>query len=177
MNCMEIQKIDKNSIRIKGKNGVIVVDPQSSIKAKVSANCIILLSKEKEFSLDKIEDHSLIIQGPGEYEISGIKINTLQNGPYLLHKINIDEVEMFLADSSVLEESKEITDGSPIVVFLANETVDQSLIAKLTPQILALYGEKAEDQAKQMGKETQNTSKLQIKNEKLPEEMEVVCLT
>ncbi len=174
---MEIQKIDKNSIKIKGKKGSFVVDPTKDIKTKTPADAIVVLSKGSEIEKERIEECRLVIQGSGEYEFSGIKVSVSQIGNYLTYKAIIDGVEIFLANIEVLNENKDLADGSQIVVFNTQSLADQSLIAKITPQIVVLYGEKAEEQAKSMGKEITPVSKFQIKNEKLPEEMQVVCLT
>lgn len=173
---MEIQKIDKNSIKIKGKKGSFVVDPTKDIKAKVSADAIIKLCKDSEIEKDKIEEYRLVIQAPGEYEFSGIKVSVSQVGSYLTYKVIIDGIEVFLADIGVLSDNKDLADESPIVIFNTQDLADQSLIAKITPQLVILYGEKALDQAKAMGKEVVPVSKFQLKNEKLPEEMEVAVL-
>lgn len=71
---MEIQKLTENSIKIKGKNASIVVDPSGKTEAEI----IIATQPDSLLTLDKVEGQRLIISGPGEYEAGGISVTGKQ---------------------------------------------------------------------------------------------------
>lgn len=177
---MEISLVSPGSLRLKGKNASLVIDPNSSIKNKIPADGVVLLAEEGGYDLSKIENSRLIIKGPGEYEIGRIKIISIAFGSDLVYSFFVDNVRVFVAKSEVLEKNsqklKENFSDTQILVLNANALIDQAKIADLTPQIVVLYGEKASEIAKSLGKEKENVAKLSITADKLPQEMEVVVL-
>lgn len=175
MNGMEIAIVSGDSLKVKGKTAQVLIDPSSDM-AKTEASAILLLSSQHAH-VSKVEGYRLVIEGPGEYEISGIKISAFELHNHLAYEIHVDGVELLLVTAQSLKASLEKVKEYHVVVVRSDASLNQSVITTLSPQVVILYGEKAKDEAKLLGKDTASTiQKYQTTVEKLPEEMEVVVL-
>ncbi len=179
---MEISSLDAQSIRIKGKQASFVIDPTKGI-SKTSAEAILQLRNTADFTGQKIEGARLTIQGPGEYEIGGVKISAFRLGADLVYDIKIDGISLFLAidelmsKQDILQKSKDIMKDYHIVVLNTQEVGDQSGLPSFSPRVVVFYGNNAKEGAKALGKEEITpTAKYQTTADKLPDEMEVVVL-
>lgn len=164
---MEITTLSKTSIKIKGKNASLVIDPEKSISTKTKADAIILLSKPKDYDNTKIEEHRVVIQAPGEYEVSGIKISAHRFNHDLVYQMSIDGLRIGLANSSSIENGKDKLSDLSVVILHATAPVDESAIAVLAPRLVILYGVESKDRL----------NKFSVTAERLPEEMETVLLS
>lgn len=169
---MEIALLDKNSIRIKGKKTTIVVDPQT----KTVGDCVLFLNDIDITNASLVEGQRLVVQGPGEYEIGGAKISVLKRGEELAYILTIDSILLCLAKANAMEKSQDAMQECSVAVFLADSLISESLIAAVSPKIAVLYGEKAAESTKAIGKDVAPVNKIQISADKLPEEMQVVVL-
>ncbi len=181
---MEIMTLAKDSIRIKGKNGSLVVDP-FSLRTKTEGDAIVLLTPSGQVEQSKIQGFRVLIKGPGDYEVSGIKITGFQNGNQLAYGMTVDNIRIFLAAANGVEAMKEKMNEHAIVVLYSTSLIDQSFIATLESNVTVLYGENAKSIAASFHKnasEGENTqtikpvSKYAVTAEKLPKEMEVILL-
>lgn len=171
---MEVTLLSDTSIKIKGKQAGIVVNPQKATKA--SADAVIFTSFTPE-SVSGIEGQRLIINGPGEYEIGGIKITGYRVADALSYLIIVDGVDVAVVHAQHVFAMQEIIKEAHCVVVCTDVLVDASAIAKLSPQVVVLYGKENDASAKALGKDTvTHTGKFQTTFEKLPQEMEVVVL-
>lgn len=175
---MEILTVAPSILKIKAKKGsLLIVAKEDLLKSKVESNMTLLLKKNLEIDLSKIDGNRLIIKGPGDYEVSEIKISSFSNNDNLSHIVGIDSSNVLISSSEMLKNSKNLQDEYDIVILFANSDFDESLIASLSPKILILFGENKDLILKQLGKEGQPlVQKYQIKTDKLPVEMEVVVL-
>lgn len=173
---MEITLLPQNSLRIKGKQAAFIVDPASSVNLKTTADVAILFNPNPVISIKGVENLHLVVQGPGEYEVGGAKVSTKKLGEDLASEIRIDNLNVYVVKDETLAEFHEKMQEHDIVVVFAKSTIDEAALSSLTPKVVVLYGEKAEEIAKAFGKEVQTTSKYQTTAEKLPGEMEVVVL-
>lgn len=175
---MEILPLSNVSLKIKGKKATLIVDPpagragpQKSQRGKVEADGIVILTGE-DFDAAKIEGARVVLRGPGEYEVSGIKISGVKSGKHLVYKLNVDGIDVALTRGSSIESAKDQLSDHKILILYADATIDSSLIATLEPNVVVLYGE----QAKDFEKDLLPTGKFSITREKLPEKMETVIL-
>lgn len=174
---MEIAIVTPNCIKVKGKRASLVIDPSSSLKAKIPADGVVLFNN-KDIDATKIEGSRIVIKGPGEYEISGIKVTGLQSGEDLVYTITVDGVQIVLAKSQTVEKIKEKVSGSHISLLLVTDTIDQSLLATLEPRIAVLYGETVAEKTAGIDSEIVTKAvKVTTTADKLPEKMEVVILS
>jgi len=173
---MDIAVLPQHAIRIRSKRATLVVNPVS-LKSKVMADAVILLSGEKSvWNNDFIEGMKLVIQGPGDYEVGGIKIagTFVDNG--VIYVAHLDGIDMLIAKTNIVKKAKDIGECH-VALLEADSLINEAAITALNVNVVAFYGEKKEENAKALGKED-NTSatKYSVTKEKLPTEMQVVTL-
>ncbi len=173
---MEIALISKDVIKIRGKRASLVVDP-INLGVKTAADAILLFHDSTFPTFPKIEESRLTIYGAGDYEVSGIKISSIGSKDCVVYTVGMDLLSLLLTESKVLKKLQGDLGESQVVVIRANEPLDASRVAALSPRVVILYGEHALEIAKSLGKEgIVPVSKYATTLEKLPEEMEIVVL-
>jgi hypothetical protein len=172
---MDIQLLGKDSLRIKSKKTAVAIDPKSSI-AKFDADAILLIDKKSDVS--RVNDSRITIDGAGEYEISGLKVSGIKSDKDIMYGLNSENVDAIVAKASSLETVPIDKIGEyQVVIINVDSDLKQSVVTAMEPRVVVLYGEKAKEGAKVLGKESVLTaSKISIAEEKLPEEMDVMLL-
>jgi hypothetical protein len=173
---MDIQVLGSDTLKIKIKKATIAVDPKTSIQ-KFDADAILLTGKEADVS--RVNSYRVVINGAGEYEVSGLKIvGIATNGEEPMFVLNSDNANILLSKASSLRRmSTEKVGDYKIVVINADAEISESIVTAMEPNIVILYGEKAREGAKALGKEgATSASKINISEDKLPEEMDVMLL-
>lgn len=167
---MEISILSKGGIRLKGKQATVTVDSVSDL---LNVNGALFLTKLKTLPKEEL----LIIDGPGDYEVGGVKVSTVRSEKDLLHSITMDGVEILVGDISATERMQTKLKEHNILLLNATSVVDVAFVASLTPGVLMLYGEQAPAVAEKTGKEgIQTMNKYAITLEKLPLEMATILL-
>lgn len=172
---MDISILSKNSIKIHSKHANFIVDPAER-STKVSCDAVILLNNQNN-DLSKVADYRIVINGPGEYEISGIKVSCIKADLGFIYSLMVDGFSVILGTSSEISKIKEDTFLCQIAILNVDDELNSSLVTKLEPKILILYGANWEGAVKILGKENiLPIKKFTVAKDKLPEEMEVVVL-
>jgi len=70
---MEITYLENKCLKIKGKKTVLIFNPNLLISKTVGD--VVIFLKDINYDLKKVDEYRLVISGPGEYEIGGIKIS------------------------------------------------------------------------------------------------------
>jgi hypothetical protein len=166
---MEISKLP-DGIKIKSKLATLGINP---FNAKGVIDSAILL--DKIYNSNDIDGQPVIINGPGEYEIKGIKINGVGNETFG-YTARIDGIQVSIIRASGLSKTKDIPEESQIVIIEADAIPDQKSIAALNARVIILYGANAQETTKNLGKEVSPISKYIITKDKLPSEMEIIIL-
>lgn len=168
---MDLTVLDKNSIKIKGKKSTLVVDPTSK-SPKTPADAVLLLGTDG--SVERVEGKRLVVNDDGEYEVGGIKItgaSHLDSG--IVYNLNIDSTQTILARTSTLEKLTDTANEAQIAILNVDSPLNESIIAALEAKVIVLYGEKANEGLKALGKQDlPSTKKVTVGREKLPEESE-----
>ncbi len=173
---MDITILNENTLKVKGKNASIIINPTSST-SKTEADAIILLKSDSSFNPDKIEGSRITIKGPGEYEISGVKISTTRVEDDQIVRIDVDNVKVLVGSGKAIEKIHDKIEESQVVVINSEEEFNHSILTALEPNVLLVYGSKKVEVAKSLGKdEIENANKYSTTSDKLPAEMEVVLL-
>lgn len=153
---MEIATLPKNSIKIKGKVGTLELTPETKLS---------------------VEGHPLEVYGPGEYEVAGIKISSVGESGNLVHVVRVDNVDIACGKAETLSKLAEKLNESSILAIYADGGSPAAAVTSLAPKVVVLYGDKAQEVAKDLGKEeVKAVSKYVTTREKLPTDMEVVVL-
>jgi len=171
---MEIAKISSKGIRVKTKIATIALSP-FDVKGKVFFDCILLYDK-KNSDFPSFEINPLIIDGPGEYEIKGVKLNGINKKDTLQYYGRLDGIDIVFVQGSTAQKGKEMVQECQIAVIDADTALDQSTIAAFGANAVVLYGEYAKDTAQKIGKDTTSSTKYVLSKDKLPADLEVILL-
>jgi hypothetical protein len=168
---MEVALLAHNSIRIKEKQTSFVVDPQE----KVSANGILLV--KGNVTSVQIEDDSVLVYGPGEYEIGGIKLSGLRSENDVLYSLTIGGMAVIVGEIKALEKMQQKLKEHNVVIALCNEVSNASFLTTLATNVIMFYGEKAAEVGQSLSRENVKTvSKYSTTHDKLPQEAETIIL-
>ena len=173
---MDITLLNENTLKVKGKNASIIINPSISI-SKTEADAVILLKSDSSFNPVKIEDSRITVKGPGEYEISGVKISTTRVENEQIVRIDVDNVKVLVGSGKAIEKIHDKIEESQVVVINSDEEFNHSILTALEPNVILIYGSKKGEVAKSLGKdEIESANKYSTTSDKLPAEMEVVLL-
>ena len=171
---MEVTSLSTNSVKIKGKLGTFAVNPSGKI---VGYNAVLLLGNQT-VDKTKLEPGTIIIKGPGEYEIAGIKISGFRVADETAFRLTVDKVVLIVGSASSLEKDHSKVSDNHLVILFADTISDPSFVTALEPNAVLFFGEKAEDTVKQFAKENyRKEQKYQTTIDKLPAELESILLT
>jgi hypothetical protein len=172
---MEIQVLPKNSIRIKGRHGSIGINPTGKHD---QFNAVIFIGKSaasQDASIDA--DGILVINGPGEYEISGIKISGVRIKSDTVYSVTVDGVESIIGTIHAISNGLQKTKEHHIVIIDTDESMDAAFVTSVASNAVVFYGDHALEVVNKLAKENiKHTAKYQASADKLPSEMETVLL-
>lgn len=174
---MEVTTISSSSIKIKGKQAAFAVNPVAA-KAKIGVSSAIFFDRvTTPVDLKIFEEEPLIIQGPGDYEVGGIKFSGNVMNDSFVYRVTVDMIGVLCAKTSSLIKSKDSAADYDILLLEADAVADPALITPLNPSVIIFYGEKKDESAKAMGREEGSAvSKYSVTREKLPTEIQIVTL-
>lgn len=173
---MEISIVDKNTIKIKGKNVAFIIDPTPAM-SKTSADAVLFLTdlEDADVQASKVDEARVIIKGPGSFEVGGARISGVSAGRGLFYSLNIDGLNISLGNSAGAEKQQDNVSTS-VLVLNVDSDFKESMISSFEPSIAVLYGDKADQAVKLLGKEYQTVSKFTQTADKLPADPQVVLL-
>jgi hypothetical protein len=173
---MDVAIISGNSIRIKGKTAALVINPTSST-GKTEADALLVLDKSLDINDSKIEGSRISIDGPGEFEVGGIKISTTAVDGKLVARIDVDSVKILTGSGESIEKIQDKVEGSDIVVVNAQNKFNYSVLPTLEPKVVLLYGDLKEEATKSLGNESsEKVTKFSSTADKLPSEVQYILL-
>src|ERR1035437_5511963 len=91
---MDIQILGEDSLRIKTKKTALVIDPKAAIQ-KLEADAILLTAGVGDTS--RVTDYRVVIDGIGEYEVSGLKIISMKSEDDLVFALVSENVRVLVA--------------------------------------------------------------------------------
>ncbi len=170
---MEIVLLPKNGLRIRGKNASVLIDASDKT---LTHSAVILLDESIRAATFPAGD-AVVIQGPGEYEIGGIKIRGYRNGTYSMYSLTVDGIDILLGTIEALEKTQQKLKEHHILVAATNVVIDSSFVTSLASNAVLFYGEKGSGAVKGFASDAVKTlGKYQVTKDKLPQEMETVLL-
>jgi hypothetical protein len=166
---MEIALVNKTSLRIKGKTVTFVLNPHE----KGPFNAALLLDDVFDYT----NDETVVLQGPGDYEIGGVKIVGTRGEKGIVYSMTVDGIEVLVGKIDTLSAMQHKLKEHNIVVGLCNEQVDAAFLTSLAINAVAFYGEKAVETAQGFAKENvKQMNKYSVAPGKLPTEVETILL-
>lgn len=171
---MEIALLSQNSLRIKSKAASIGINPDSK---NSQFNAIIIIGDEAGGTRVFTNDGVLIIDGPGEYEVAGIKISGVRNKSETVYSMNIDGVDVIVGTVSALSDSQQKIKEHNIVCIATTVNADASFATSIASHAVIFFGAMADQVVHTFAKENvKKLPKYQTTLDKLPSEMETVLL-
>lgn len=173
---MDIAIVSKDSLKIKIKKTSLLLNPRTDM-SKTDADAI--LAADNSIDQSRVNDYRVLINGAGEYEVSGLKIVVTRFDGSLLFNFIQEGVDVILAKASTLSKipSDKVKDYQ-IAIIEADADLLQSVITAMESRIIVLYGEHAVAAAKNLSKEgLVSASKVSFSEDKLPEETEIYLLS
>ncbi len=171
---MEVSLLDLKSLRIKSKRATFIVDPFEKLP-KTPADAVLVLSDD--YSTAKVSDFRVVIKSPGDYEVGGVKVSGISLDGSTVFDLNVDGVDVLLAKTSSITKVTDKIDGAEVAIFNADTEINPAVVTALEPRVVVLYGEKAQESVKALGKDdAEKVQKFSAVEGKLPEEMQVILL-
>ncbi|MBP6913354.1 MAG: hypothetical protein KBC00_01965 [Candidatus Levybacteria bacterium] len=152
---MEISKLSDITIKIKGKNASIVLDPT----VKVDAEIILATQSQDSLSIDKVSGTRLIVSGPGEYEVGGISITSKEVKEGILYYI-YEQSRIAIATSASVVSIPDDEEFDCVIVKVIGEFKDD-VLGPINSKCIVVYGDLALATIKSDNQET--TAKINIK--------------
>lgn len=167
---MEIALLQKTGLRIKGKTATFLVNPQEA----GGANAGLVLDD----SVDPTSsDETVILNGPGEYEIGGVKISGTRGDKGVLYSMNIDGIDVLVGKIETLSAMQHKLKEHNIVISLCTEPASASFLTSLAVNVVVFYGTTAAETAQGFEKDNlQTMNKYTTAAGKLPAEVETILL-
>lgn len=178
---MEISILPKSSIKIKGKKSSLIID-SSSLATKAETDGVILFNNPNAGVSSKASSYRVVIAGPGDYEVGGIKISGIRQGSDTYYIIHIDGLSMLLCRVGTVDKLKDSLAETQISLLYADKSIDKASVGILSSKIVAIYGERLEEYMQTFSKggddDTQKkaTGKIVVSYDKLPSEMDFFFL-
>lgn len=152
---MEILKVSKNSIKIKGKQATVVTDPTEKSEAEI----VIATEPQSALALDKLSSVRLVISGPGEYEVGGISVSCKKSKNSFTCTL-YENSKVLLVKSSAVQDIPDDEEYDCVIVQVVEPFSDE-VLGPINTKCIVLYGDLA--QAKIKTEDTQSVSKVSLK--------------
>ncbi len=128
---MEVSSVGPKNLKIKSKNANFIINPTG----KVDTEVVIFTDKPGSYTG---MSQNLIIDGPGEYEVSGVSIKGEKTGSGVSFDFLEENQNLLVLANTAAAKSKDV-EGYTAVVVLADDKVDNAL-ASLTSEVIAVAG-------------------------------------
>lgn len=168
---MEVSILPENSLKLKSKHSVFLVNPAGKIS---DVNAVLYLSSDH-----KTVDDFVVIDGPGEYEIGGVKVSGTKAGEDSVFSLLLDGVDLMIGTLSAIEKVQHKVKEHSMVVVSADDSAqtDAAFITGLATSLLVAFGSNGKTVIGSFGKgEPQVMNKVVVSKDKLPAEMQTILL-
>lgn len=131
---MEVTKIGASSIKIKGKNVSLLVDPVGRAEGEIILN---LMSGDNA-DYTGVTGSRLVIDGPGEYEAGGMSL-TVKKIDGVYSAVVTEQERLLLFPTSVLGKIADDDEYTAIILHVDTKVTDDAF-ASLNAKSVILYG-------------------------------------
>jgi len=128
---MEVSKIGNKGVKIRTKNASFLVNPEK----KIDGDVVILTQKPQTYSE---YGGRIIIDGPGEYEVSGVSIKGEAIDGRVLFDFSADSQRLLILPAASISKSEAAEDYTATVVFLDENSKD--IISQISSGVVIAVG-------------------------------------
>lgn len=130
---MELTQPYQNTLKINGKKGYVLFNPQVAEEAK-----IVILDDNSDSSV--FSDDTLCIYGPGEFEAGGIVVKgTRSEGSTMYEVENGEGRALHVLSDSIAKLTDE--DDFDVVIIKAITPIEEAQLSSLSRGIIVVYGD------------------------------------
>ncbi|MEK7571304.1 MAG: hypothetical protein AAB553_03435 [Patescibacteria group bacterium] len=167
---MEIIALGSEGVRLKGKQAVFSVNATDK-----AANGTFLFAPAMQAVIDN--EDSIVLSGPGDYELRGVKITGIRGGDTTVYSMILDGVSIAVGNLQAIQSLQTKLKEQNIIIAYCTTEENASFLTSLASNALVFYGPKAATVNQVFPKEkSQTIAKYQTTLEKLPLEMETIVL-
>ncbi len=117
---MEVQRVSDTSFKIKSKNASFLIDPSAG---KTDSEILVFTSPPKDYS---VLPQTLVISGPGEYEVSGVSIKGENHNKKCAYDFLEENQKILVAAASSVTDIKELEEYGAIII-IADQALGDTL--------------------------------------------------
>lgn len=159
-----------DGIKLKGKSASICVNSTKDITAYQAFLSLVKLEKLPKGDI-------LMIDGAGEYEISGIKISAVGSDQEVVYTLSIDSVVVTVGTLTALEKLHSKLPEAHVVVIDAVTDGNPAFVSAISTNAVVFTGMFGKTVAEKVAKTgLLEMNKYQIASDKLPTEMQTILL-
>ncbi len=170
---METALLSNKTIKLKGKKASFLINPQDKITDVNAA----FYFQTTDTAHSGFKDGTVIIRGPGDFEIAGVKFSGIRLGNETVYSLSIDDVEVLIGNASTIGKLQHKIKEHNVLILAVDEAIDASFVTSIATNAVVFYGEKAGEVVTTFAKDAAKTmNKYQTTIDKLPAEMETILL-
>lgn len=130
---MELTSPGAKTLKVNSKKGAVLFDPE------YSDDCKIVISEDDAPDVSQKFQDTLVIYGPGEFEVGGIMVKGTRNDDKTMYEVDTGEGKMLHAlSTSISKLSTE--DEYDVVVVRAVSKVEEADLSSLSSKLVVVYG-------------------------------------
>lgn len=172
MFAMEVASLAPSSLRLKGRYATLVVNPLEK-SGIYQAGIVFHVDQNK----GKVHPEAVCVDGPGEYEIGGIKFSGIQYDGAVSYEFIIDDVSVLLIDGATLAKFHQKLHDYDIVCVQVSPQIDPSLATNVANAVVLYFGDDTEQAMAKLIKEgASKANKFASTKDKLPSEVQQIVL-
>ena len=168
---MEITIVGATALKMKGKSASLAVNPTAQL---TGYNGVLVVGHNPSYTADT---DAVVFDGPGEFEVGGIKVTGFRGEPGVAYNVLLDGVSLLIGDAVTLSKSQSKVKEADIVLLEVMTDIDVAFVSAYESRVIIFYGPEAKNALAKLSKENiTKTNKFTITKDKLPEEAQFVIL-
>jgi hypothetical protein len=173
MEFMDVSVLPGDALKIKGKQALFFINSSEKVS---DANAVVFLTNDHAQPDDEAV---VVIDGPGDYEIGGVKLSGIRSGDDIVYSFIFDGINIMIGKIAPIEKIQHKVKEHDAVIIAPDETspTNASFITGLATNYLVAVGSNGKKLVDSFGGENPvTTNKLSLTKDKLPQEMQTVLL-
>ena len=170
---MDVSVLPGDALKIKGKQALFYVNASEKVS---DANAVVYLTGNH---VKPDSEAVVVIDGPGDYEIGGVKLSGIRSGEDIVYSFIFDGINIMIGKIAPIEKIQHKVKEHDVVIIAPDEQspTNASFVTGLATNYLVAVGKDGKKLVDSFGVENPvTTTKLSMTKDKLPQEMQTVLL-